>query len=66
MWLSVGRLKRAVCEAHRTLGVEASVFERRVSGVCGVGAARQLVPSVVASRQKHVTRGIELILFFDV
>ena len=31
--------------------------------VCGVCAARQLLPSVVASRQKHATRGIGWILF---
>ena len=31
--------------------------------VCGVCTARQLVRSVVASRQKHATRGIEMILF---
>ena len=29
----------------------------------GVGAARQLVPIFVATRQKHATRGIERILF---
>ena len=32
---------------------------------CGVCLVRQLVPSVIASRQKNATRGIELILFFD-
>ena len=31
---------------------------------CGVCLVRQLVPSVIASRQKNATRGIELILFF--
>ena len=56
-------------KANRTLRVEASSFEKRVSGdtrfcrfaqCAGLYGARQLILIFVASRQKHATREIEL------
>ena len=60
----------ALCPSHtrrRSVSFRAEGLRRYknllLRPVCGVCATRQLVPSVVASRQKHTTRAIELLLF---